>query len=166
MRARVFVAGLVIATGVAVAVVTAQNPPAAGQAPAAKKAAAATPASCGPTPPATLLNVAKGGRCFEMRTYTISPAGPGDLNLLHKRFREATIPAFKRAGMEVIGFWQPVNKTDQLVYVLAYKDAAARDAAWAAFQADPLWVKARGEMAVGLTVTSEFMVATDYAPAK
>jgi hypothetical protein len=166
MKARVFVAGLSVVTTMAVATVMAQNPPAAGQAPAPKKAAAATPASCGPTPPATLLNVAKGGRCFEMRTYTIRPGGQGDLNLLHKRFREATLPAFKRAGMEVVGFWQPVNKPDQLVYVMAYKDAAARDAAWAAFQADPLWVKARSEMVVDLTVTSEFMVATDYAPVK
>ncbi len=166
MRSRVFVAGFALSVGLAVATVAAQTP-AAGQAPAApKKAAAPTPASCGPTPPADLKNVAKGSRCFELRTYVVRPGGAGDADLLHKRFRDATMSFFKKHGMEVVGFWQPVSKPDTLIYVLAFKDAAARDAAWAAFSADPGWIKARSDMAVDLTVTNEFMIATDYGNLK
>ena len=53
-----------------------------------------------------------------------------------------------------------------LIYILAYKDAAARDAAWAAFNADPEWVKTRTEMQVNVQVDNVFMSATDYSPLK
>src|SRR5256885_351367 len=119
-----------------------------------------TPA-CGPNLPGK--NVAKNSRCFELRTYTVR-AGGGDINLLHARFRDHTNRLFKKHGMTIVGFWQPVAKPDQLIYILAYKDAAARDASWAAFQADPEWVKVRTDMAVTLTVDNVFMVATDYGP--
>ena len=37
---------------------------------------------------------------------------------------------------------------------------------WAAFQADPEWVKTRTEMAVNVQVDNVFMSATDYGPIK
>jgi hypothetical protein len=150
----------------AVATVAAQNPPAAKQAPAPKAAAAPTPASCGPNPPATLKNVAKDSRCFELRTYVVDPAGPGNPDLLQARFREHTDRLFKKHGFAVIGYWQPVSKPDTLIYLIAFKDAATRDADWTAFRTDPDWVKASTDMNVKLTVTSEFMIATDYSPMK
>ena len=121
-----------------------------------------TPA-CGPNLPGK--NVAKDSRCFELRTYTVREGG-GNIDMLHARFRDHTNSLFKKHGMTIAGFWQPVAKPDQLIYILAYKDAAARDASWAAFQADPEWVKVRTEMAVTLTVDNVFMVATDYGPVK
>lgn len=84
--------------------------------------------------------------------------------MLHARFRERTIALFRKHGMTVIGFWQPVARLDQLVYILAYRDAAARDSAWAAFDADPDWVRTRTEMKVSVDVENTFMVATDYSP--
>jgi hypothetical protein len=68
--------------------------------------------------------------------------------------------------MTVVGYWQPVAKPDTLIYILAYKDAAARDASWAAFNVDPEWVKTRTEMAVNVQVDNVFMSATDYSPMK
>ena len=132
--------------------------PARGAAPAP----APTPA-CGPN--LTMKNVAKDSRCFELRTYTVREGG-GNIDVLHARFRQHTNTLFGKHGMTIVGFWQPVAKPDQLIYVLAYKDAAARDASWAAFQADPEWVKVRAEMAVTLTVDNVFMSATDYGPIK
>jgi len=132
--------------------------PARGPAPAP----APTPA-CGPNLP--MKNVAKDSRCFELRTYTVREGG-GNIDLLHSRFRDHTNALFKKHGMTIVGFWQPVAKPDQLIYILAYKDAAARDASWAAFQADPVWVKVRTEMAVTLQVDNVFMSATDYGPVK
>jgi len=123
----------------------------------------ATP-PCGPNLPAGIKNVAKDSRCFELRTYTVREGS--SLDLLHSRFRDHTTALFKKHGMSIIGYWQPVAKRDQLVYILAYKDGAARDAAWAAFQADPEWVKTRTEMQVNVQVDNVFMSATDYSPIK
>jgi len=164
MKKGLTVLGFTAMVAVMVASVAAQNPPAAPAAP--KAPAAPTPASCGPNPPADMKNVAKDSRCFELRTYVVNPAGPGDPDLLQKRFREQTVGFFRKHGMTMVGFWIPVSKPDTIVYMLAYKDAAARDAAWAAFNADPGWIKARTEMNVRVTVTNEFMIATDYSPMK
>jgi hypothetical protein len=125
--------------------------------------AAATP-PCGPNLPAGIKNVAKDSRCFELRTYTVGAGS--SIDLLHSRFRDHTTALFKKHGMTIIGYWQPVTKRDTLIYVLAYKDGAARDAAWAAFQADPEWVKTRAEMQVSVQVDNVFMSATDYSPMK
>ena len=86
--------------------------------------------------------------------------------MLHARFRQRTIALFEKHGMTVVGFWQPVARLDQLVYILAYRDAAARDSAWAAFNTDPDWIKTRREMQVTVDVDNTFMVATDYGPIK
>lgn len=120
-----------------------------------------TPA-CGPS--LTIKNVDKQSRCFELRTYTVREGS--SIDLLHSRFRDHSIALFKKHGMTVVGFWQPVAKADTLVYLLAYKDAAARDAAWAAFNSDPEWVKTRTEMQVAVQVENVFMSATDYSPIK
>ena len=113
-----------------------------------------------------MKNVARDSRCFELRTYVLRPGGTGDLDLLHARFRQHSIRLLQKHGMTIVGFWQPVARPDALTYLVAYKDAAARDAAWAAFQADPEWVKVRTDMNVSVTVESIYMIATDYGPMK
>ena len=137
----------------------------AGQAPPggqpARGPAPPTPA-CGPN--VAMKNVATDSRCFELRTYTVREGS--SIDLLHSRFREHTNALFKKHGMTIVGFWQPVTRPDQLIYLLAYKDGAARDSAWAAFGADPEWVKVRTEMAVQVQVDNVFMSATDYGPLK
>jgi len=121
-----------------------------------------------PTPPCgpnlTIKNVDQQSRCFELRTYTVREGS--SIDLLHSRFRDHSTALFKKHGMTVIGYWQPVAKPDTLIYILAYKDAAARDASWAAFNADPEWVKTRTEMQVNVQVENTFMAATDYSPLK
>ena len=162
-------AGLIAAClGLAIAATQAQTAPAAAPgAPAAQAGRGAPPAPtppCGPNLPADVKNVAKDSRCFELRTYTVREGS--SIDLLHTRFRERTTALFKKHGMTNIGYWQPVSKPNTLIYILAYKDAAARDAAWAAFGADPDWVKTRTEMQVAVQVDNVFMSATDYSPVK
>jgi NIPSNAP len=135
----------------------------AGQAPAAPAARPPQPSpACGPN--LTIKNVDKQSRCFELRTYTVREGS--SIDLLHSRFRDHTNALFKKHGMTIVGFWQPVTKPDTLIYILAYKDSAARDAAWAAFNADPEWVKTRTTMQVNVQVDAVFMSATDYSPMK
>lgn len=138
--------------------------PASRAIPAPWRASPARPATppCGPG--LDIKNAARDSRCFELRTYTLTKGSSADL--LHARFRERTIALFRKHGMTVIGFWQPVARLDQLVYILAYRDAAARDSAWAAFNTDPDWLKTRAEMQVSVDVDNAFMVATDYSPLK
>ena len=134
-----------------------------GAAPAAPAAQAAQPTpACGPN--LTIKNVDKQSRCFELRTYTVREGS--SIDLLHSRFRDHTTALFKKHGMTVVAYWQPVAKPNTLIYLLAYRDAAARDASWAAFNADPEWVKTRTEMAVNVQVDNVFMSATDYSPMK
>ncbi|HWW86206.1 MAG TPA: NIPSNAP family protein [Vicinamibacterales bacterium] len=134
------------------------------QAPSASGGAEAPTPPCGPNLAAQIKNVANNSRCFELRMYTVQPGS--SMDLLHSRFREHTTALFIKHGMTVIGYWQPVAKPNVLVYMLAYKDAAARDASWAAFRADPEWVKTRAAMAVTVQVDNTFMSATDYSPMK
>ena len=136
----------------------------AGQAPAAPRPAAPASPPCGPGQPATSKSVDKGSRCFEMRTYTVQEGS--SIELLHNRFRTATSRLILKHGMQLVGYWQPVATPNALVYILAYKDNAERDRSWAAFSADPEWVKTRTEMVVSVKVDSVFMGATDYSPIK
>ena len=104
-----------------------------------------------------------------MRTYTTHP---GKLDDLHKRFSEHTNRIFRKHGMELVAYWTPTEdgKDDTLVYVLAYKNKAARDKAWAAFVKDPEWQKAfkasRKDGAIVKKVVKRFLTPTDYSPIK
>lgn len=156
LRAATLCAATVLMTA---SVVSAQG----AQAPAARPAPAPSPA-CGPGQPASSRSVDKASRCFELRTYTVQEGS--SIELLHNRFRTATNRLFVKHGMQLVGYWQPVTMPNTLIYILAYKDNAERDKAWAAFNADPEWVKTRTEMAVAVKVDSVFMGATDYSPIK
>jgi len=106
-------------------------------------------------------------RCFEMRTYY---APPGKLDDLHARFRNHTMALFKKHGIENIGYFVPVENTNNaLVYLLAYPNREARDASWKAFMADPDWKAAhKASEANGKLVAKIeqiFLQTTDFSPA-
>lgn len=109
-------------------------------------------------------------RVFEMRTYV---AHPGKMEALHARFRDYALRLFAKHGMEMVGFWTPTEGADAdrtLVYILAYPSREAREASWAAFKADPEWVKAKAESekdgALVQKSTAVFMNPTDYSPTR
>ena len=82
---------------------------------------------------------------FELRTYT---APEGKLGELHARFRDHTIRIFNKHDMTSIGYWIPQDaplSQNTLVYVLAHPSREDAKKNWAAFQADPEWVKAKAE---------------------
>jgi hypothetical protein len=114
---------------------------------------------------------AAGGRVFELRTYTTPP---GKLDALNTRFREHTLALFKKHGMEVVGFWEPLDKEagagEKLVYILSHQSRAAAEASWKAFRTDPEWLKAKADSEKdGPILTkfeSVFLAATDYSPLK
>jgi uncharacterized protein (DUF1330 family) len=110
---------------------------------------------------------ASDSRVYEMRIYY---AAPGKLDELHARFRDHTVKLFEKHGIVNVGYWVPVENTDnKLIYVLSYPDRDAREKSWKAFMADSDWQKAWKESeANGKLVTkfeSFFMTPTDYSPA-
>ena len=113
-------------------------------------------------------------RTFELRTYTTST---GNIQNLHDRFRNHTMKLFEKHGITNVVYWQPMpkadgTKSDLLIYLIAHKDRSTADASWAAFRADPDWVKvkAASEVKGGGSLTTKvenvFMLPTDYSPIK
>lgn len=107
-------------------------------------------------------------RIFELRTYY---AMPGKLDELNARFRNHTLQLFARHGMTSIGYWAPVNNTEnKLVYLLAFPNREARDRAFAEFGADPEWqtVAAESEKNGKLVdhIESVFLAPVDFAPVR
>ena len=107
------------------------------------------------------------GRFFEMRTYY---AAEGKMDDLNARFRNHTNKLFVKHGMDLVGYWQPVDKKDVLVYILAYPSREAREKAWKEFNADPEWqaAKNKSEENGKLVAKAEsvYMTPTDYSPIK
>ncbi|MCE9612042.1 MAG: NIPSNAP family protein [Chthoniobacter sp.] len=116
-----------------------------------------------------------GPRVFELRTYTTTP---GNLPLLHARFRDHTLALFQKHGMTNLWYWQLAkNQPDAdhtLIYLLAHASTDAAKASFAAFRADPDWIAAKaaseekggGSLTVPDGVKSVFLKATDYSPLK
>jgi uncharacterized protein YbaA (DUF1428 family) len=109
----------------------------------------------------------KDTRVFEMRTYH---AAPGKLDDLNTRFRDHTVKLFEKHGITNIGYWVPIENTDNLlIYVLAYPSREARDASWKEFQADEDWKKAKAESETNGKLVNKvdqlFLSATDFSPA-
>ena len=111
----------------------------------------------------------KKGRLYEMRIYYTLP---GKLDALNARFRDHTTKLFEKHGMENVGYWVPQDesKKNQLIYILAFPDKAARDKSFKEFGADPEWRKAREESEKGgkivEKVESILLNPTDYSKLK
>lgn len=118
----------------------------------------------------------KGGRVFELRTYTTTK---GNLPGLDARFRDHTMKLFEKHGMTNVVYWhraagQP-DADRNLTYLLAHPSKAAGLKAFDAFRTDPDWLAARkaSEDKAGGSLTeakggvvSEYLVPTDYSPLK
>lgn len=107
---------------------------------------------------------------YELRTYTATPGKMADLDA---RFRNHTIGLFRKHGMTPVAFFhvqpaagQPAD--NRLIYLMAYKDRAARDAAWRTFASDPAWTKVYADSQKNGSLTTKienvFLTTTDYSP--
>ncbi len=114
-----------------------------------------------------------GSHVFELRTYTTND---GKLDALDRRFREHTIALFAKHGMINLPYWH-VTDADKgagktLVYLLAHESREAATKSWAAFQADPEWIKVRteseaaGKILISGGVKSVFLSPTDFSALK
>jgi hypothetical protein len=107
-------------------------------------------------------------KVYEMRIYT---ANPGKLDALHARFRDHTCRLFQKHGIELVGFWTPIEGDEAkntLIYLVAFPSVEAQKQAWSDFQADPEWKKAKADSekdgVLVNQVQSKNLKATDYSP--
>lgn len=113
--------------------------------------------------------VSKDSSVYELRVYT---AQPNKLPDVLARFKNRTCKLFERHGMVNVGYWVPLEQKDgdKLYYLLKHKSRAAAEISWAAFKADPEWIKARNASeengAIVQSVESTFLAAADYSPEK
>jgi len=108
------------------------------------------------------------GKIFDMRIYK---ANPGKLEALNARFRDHTCRIFRKHGMEIIGFWSPIDgdeAKDTLIYIVAFPSVEAQKKAWDAFWADPEWKKVKADSEKDGVLVKEIkgknLKATDYSP--
>ena len=105
---------------------------------------------------------------FELRVYHTLE---GKLDDLLARFRDHTVAIFARHGMVSVAYWTPLDeplKGRTLFYILKHPSRDVATTNWAAFRADPEWVKVRTDSeAKGKIVEkteSTFMKLTDFSP--
>lgn len=87
----------------------------------------------------------------------------------HERFRDQAARIMARHGFRILAMWE--TKTEQrteFVYLLAWPDAAAKDAAWQSFMADAEWqeikqVTAAEHGALVGAIEDRILRATDYS---
>src|SRR6185503_14260838 len=79
----------------------------------------------------------------------------------------------QRRIMKSVGYWVPQDaplKENTLIYVLSHESREAAAKSWAAFRADPDWVKAKAESEkdgpLTTKVESVFADPTDFSPLK
>lgn len=73
---------------------------------------------------------------YEIRTYHCNEGKRPDLIA---RFQNHTTRIFENHGMENIGYWLSAENKNDLIYILAFPNKTARDAAWKEFIADDEW---------------------------
>jgi hypothetical protein len=113
----------------------------------------------------------KGGRVFELRTYT---APEGKLAGLDARFRDHTIALFAKHGMTNLGYFHPTDADkgagNTLIYLLAYPSREAAAASWKAFSDDAEWKRVLAESQKDGKLTSKvvgvYLKPTDFSAIK
>lgn len=104
-------------------------------------------------------------RVYDFRTYT---AAPGRLEALKTRFQNHTLGFFDRHSIKVVGFFEPVDRSDTLLYITEFESSEDADRAWADFGQDPEWAKAKASTEpdgpLAIHIVSERFSATDISP--
>ncbi|MBM3749514.1 MAG: NIPSNAP family protein [Acidobacteria bacterium] len=108
-------------------------------------------------------------RIFELRVYH-SPTYR-QLQALHERFAGPEIKIFARCGVHPLFYsstYFGANRPN-LTYLIPFDSLAAREKAWAAFAADPEWIKVRKESIekhgqISSIIQMSLFRATAYSP--
>lgn len=100
---------------------------------------------------------------YELRTYIVPE---GRLDDIVNRFRTKTMDIFARHGIVMDGFWT-VDDANELIYLLHFDSAEAKEKAWTSFREDPEWIETRevteANGPIVDTIISKTMTATEFS---
>ena len=107
---------------------------------------------------------------YELRLYHVNEA---KMDALKARFGDHTDAIFKRHNMKSIGYWIPEDapySQNLFVYILEHPSREEAGRNWAAFQADPEWIKVKAETEtqgpLANHIDSYFMDPTSFSALK
>lgn len=107
---------------------------------------------------------------YELRLYHVNE---GKMDALKARFGDHTDAIFKRHNMKSIGYWIPEDapySQNLFVYILEHPSREEAGRNWAAFQADPEWIKVKAETEtqgpLANHIDSYFMDPTSFSALK
>ncbi len=88
----------------------------------------------------------------------------------HARFRDHAARVMRKYNFKIVAMWEAkTERRTEFVYLLAWPNEAAKDAAWSRFMADDEWKKikqltraAHGDL-VG-AIEDRLLVRTSYSP--
>ena len=85
----------------------------------------------------------KGPPIYQLRVYGLVDKTK---EAFHARFRDHAMPIMKRHGFDIVSIWETREPSGPaFVYLLKWPDEATLKKSWAAFLADPEWVKIKAE---------------------
>ena len=106
---------------------------------------------------------------YEPRIYH---AMPGRMPALLKRFETFTLKFWDECGIRPVGFWTTNvgENSNDLYYILEWKNLDERQQKWDAFQGDPAWLKVKEETesegALYTHITNYFLKPTSFSKLK
>ena len=85
-----------------------------------------------------------------------------------RRFAEVNVRLFERHGFRPVAYWtEEVGSPHRLVYLLAWDSWEEREAAWAAFYADPEWERSLDEYGPTVErITNSILKPLAFSPLK
>jgi hypothetical protein len=103
---------------------------------------------------------------YELREYV---AHDEAVQRVHDRFAGVTLALFQRHGLDVVGFWVDQKDTRRILYLLRFEDAHSQASAWAGFQGDDEWKRAKADSEadgpIVAQMTSRTLEPVSYWPA-
>lgn len=100
---------------------------------------------------------------YEHRSYTLLPGKKAEFIESFARL----MPLFDKHGAKVIGVWQTdVGESNEIIYILAFKDFAQREQFWDNFRRDQVFVEFQRQGTRAANVVNKILRPTDYSPLK
>jgi hypothetical protein len=79
---------------------------------------------------------------YELRSYEVVP---GRMPAMHARFKNHTVGLFKKHGIEVLGFWEAMIGTSNVLHYSAGSRPRAPRGPGQSSAPDPEWLRVRAE---------------------
>jgi len=104
---------------------------------------------------------------YELRRYELYQHNK---KAFYERFGQHFVPIAQKYGFQLIGAWDTViGDVPETTYLLAWPDLNARQAAWAAVEADPEWAQVKKDTTAQhgplvFKTHSQILQPTAYSP--